>query len=137
MENVAFGTRARRARPSGLSGVDTDIRLRELLPAAHRHGYATISRLERGLIDEEKADVVFLAGLAKTYGVPLDEISPSAARSARRIISLLEEVAGNARTDDPPTGTADALHDIAQAINDGSVREEIDEALNWDPELAV
>lgn len=99
MSNVIdFAERARKARPDGLSGIEASFEIRPFVPEPHALSYATLSRLERGLIDEEKVDVVFLAGLAKTYGVPLEEISPKAAESAVKIKRLLDDVVPDLRS---------------------------------------
>ena len=95
--DTGFGKRMREHRKAArLSTIEAAYSIRELLPPSEWKSYQAIHRLEVGETAETDASPALLAALAKVYDVPLAELSPVAAESRQRLLSLfLDETLGH------------------------------------------
>lgn len=85
-----FADRVKAARKEAkLSTIESAYQLRDYLPQSLWKSYQWIHRLETGAIDENDADPVVLAGLARVWNTPLVELSPDASESRAKIVRLL------------------------------------------------
>jgi transcriptional regulator with XRE-family HTH domain len=84
-----MGIRARHSRKKAqLSLIEAAYRIRAVLPESEWRSYQAIHRIETGEVNEEDASPAFLAALAKVYDVPLEDLSPLAAHSRQRLLTL-------------------------------------------------
>ncbi len=88
-----LGARLQNARlAAGLSLLDAMTRVRNVLPEPLWVTNETLRRYEKGVVTETRADPVLLGAMAVAYGVPLSELSPTAAGQVGRIAALIDRL---------------------------------------------
>lgn len=98
LKSKTFHGRLREARNNvGLSLVDVEFEIRQLLPKPLWVGYSTLSRLETKTA-EEQADPFLIGVLARIYGVPTAALSEVAEACRKQLVLVVSDFRCNAET---------------------------------------